>query len=146
MDCRVCGKYSGWSNARKPSQYEAAAYDAIKSINIRDEEWLTEIRVLKKNYSAVDIWISKLLVMIDGEGHFGIDMHGIPVHVQKDIDGRFNAAALRSNFCVLRLHYKDGPSFASAIYSALSKSRMSDKPFLQYSAYYHKLGLVTCES
>lgn len=145
LDCRVCGTYSSWSNTRKGSQYEVAAYEALKAIEVKDEDWLIEARVLKKNYSAVDIWIGKLLIMIDGEGHFDVDTHGTPVHRQREIDNRFNEAAVRSGYSVLRLHYRDSPAYASSIQRALQKSRSLAEPFLEHSYHFHKWGLVHCK-
>ena len=142
LDCRVCNKYSSWSNVKKPSQYELAAYEAVQELGVSDEEWLVEIRVLKKNYSAVDLWIHRLLIMIDGEGHFDADIHGTPVHKQREIDTRFNAAASRLGYSVLRLHYKDSPCFAEIIREALQKSQSVSQPFIKYSKTYHKWGLV----
>ena len=145
LDCRICGVHLNCERGRKPSQYEIAAYQAMLSIGVETENWLVEVRVLKKTYSAADIWIrsANLLVMVDGEGHFDYDVHDTPVLCQRPIDESFNRAALSLGFNVLRLQFKDTPGFASYIRNAMISSGENGPPFLQYSKHFCIWGLAS---
>lgn len=144
LDCRICGLYAEPLKARKPSQYEYAAYSAVKSLGLAADQLLVEIRVLKGNFGAVDIWLrdAQLLIMVDGESHFD-DAHTVTSHDQRAIDGRFNSAAIDQKYDVLRLHYKDAYRFASIIRHALEDCKVKNRsPLLIHSPGFSVPGVV----
>lgn len=62
----------------------------------------------------------------------------IHMALQKARDTRFNEAALRIGFSVLRLHFMDTPRFASNIQKSFERSRIAGEPFLQYSEHFYR--------
>jgi hypothetical protein len=84
LHCRICGLYAQPLEARNPSQYESAAYLAVKSLGLAADQVLVEIRILKGNFGAVDIWLrdAQLLVMVDGESYF-VDAYTVTSHDHK---------------------------------------------------------------
>ena len=113
------------------------AYMVLKDLQYAPQDWIIESRVLGQNYSSVDIWIRscRLLIMIDGEGHFS-EMFGIPYTQQRDVDKRFNAAAKEKGFHVLRLHHEDDPRKLKCVIKQCSSSIGRRKPLLVHSKSY----------
>lgn len=110
MNCKVCQKYNDMKdNAITPSTYEETAYLAMSHVpGVRVVDWMTDVRVLRGNFSSADIWIPllNLCIMIDGEGHFG-DHTGRSVEDQEEADDMFNYEAIDRGLTVFRLHFQD---------------------------------------
>lgn len=139
LDCRVCGLFRG--KTREPSHYEQVAYGVMQNqLHLKDDEWLVDIRVLKGAYSSADVWIPKLrlMLMIDGEGHFG-DMHADNVQVQQARDDRFNVEALKQGHRVLRLHYLDVGLFREVIQAIVNLCIVfPTSNFVEFSKHYKR--------
>ena len=65
------------------------------------------------------------VLQVDGEGHFdhGKEIHGIPIEDQQAKDRRFDALAIKQNFKVLRLGYKDEKEFSTWIVRAIAAAK-----------------------
>ena len=139
LDCRVCHVFRDPKKGRKPSKYEKQCYTILRDLKVG---WLAEVRVLKGTCSSADVWVheSNLIIMLDGEGHFG-KIYGTPVWKQKDVDDRFNAAAATAGFHVLRLHFADTKHFKKNIMDTVSRCTALNKPTIFFSFYY-SLGKV----
>ena len=136
LDCNVCNVTRDSENGRSPSRYERIAYAVCSRFKY---EFIFETRVLGENYSSADIFISecKLVIMIDGEGHFG-KMYGLPGHQQSEIDERFNAAALKAGISVLRLAFVDWQQFKENIPAAVEICKSGHPPCVMKSDF-HRL-------
>lgn len=76
-------------------------------------EIVHESKILRGRYGAADIYLPKLnlIIMIDGEGHTDIEHHRKSVAEQVDRDKRFNAAAAKAGYHLLRVAWQDMPKF-----------------------------------
>ena len=126
LDCRVCGLYVH-EDHHWPSSFELRAYQVMAATHLASKDWIVECRVLGRNFSSVDIWIQShnLLVMLDGECHFG-DMLDTSYSLQREVDIRFNTEAKTQRFHVLRLHYRDDPRLILAM-MAKCKTKIAER-------------------
>ena len=98
-------------------------------------DWMTDVRVLQGNFSSADIWMPSLdlIIMIDGEGHFG-DHHGRSVDEQEEADDNFNYEALDRGLSVYRLHYLDDNLAQRLLSSTIAECRrQTRKTFIDWS-------------
>ncbi len=144
LDCKACQVYNQDRHSVRPSQYESAAYAAVftvlDQVQTESQPLLIDHKLLKADYSAVDIYLPSidLCIMVDGEGHFS-KHHGISAQKQEEIDLKFNSEALRCGHKVLRLHYEDAGIYAEIVRVAVGRCRSGVFGRIDFSKSYGSL-------
>ena len=122
LNCKRCGQ-----SRIAASSHERHAYACVAAVYMG--EWMTEIRVLKGTYGAVDMYLPAvhLAIMVDGRQHFpgnkGSTFREQDVTVQVQRDDRFNTAAVQQHLRVLRLHYDNEQSWHTQIACAVQEAK-----------------------
>lgn len=107
LDCKVCKLYMTRTRAPTESALEERVYETVANYFLPDR-WVSDACCVKTSKSSADVWVPalKLIIMVDGEFHFK-DHFKTTAEAQKDIDKRFNSAAVQQGMTVLRLHHRD---------------------------------------
>ena len=124
LDCKVCKLYMNRKRAPTQSALEEHVYDAVGKYVLPDE-WVPDACCVKSSKSSADVWVPelKLIIMVDGEFHF-MDHFKTTAEMQKDIDHRFNTAAVQQDMTVLRLHHKDVHAWPDYIARVISHCKL----------------------
>ena len=141
MNCKICQAFNtmlSLDDTQKASAYEQSVFDCLS--HMKKDDWIVDARILLGNFGSADILFPalKLIVMVDGEGHFH-DQHGKAVYQQEERDDAFNYEALDQGHKVLRLHYRDQAIFGSLLQNMLADCQSKQlKPYLCWSPAFHR--------
>ena len=152
IECLLC---NGTRKFMVPiSDHEEAAREAAAAAQhaLPSPHVMAEVRVLgetmQQRYAAADLVMLKqvggkgggrlamLAIMVDGEQHFSAAFQEQSVAAQQIRDRRFDQAALRQGFPVLRLHHRDWGQYTALVTVAFSKACEAERPFVTYSSSY----------
>lgn len=152
LDCLLC---SGTRKFNQPmSDHEEAAHEAAAAAQCAfpSSHIMAEVRVLgetkQQRYAAADLVMFKqaggagggrlamLAIMVDGEQHFSAAFQEQSVAAQQIRDRRFDEAALKQGWQLLRLHHRDWGQYNALITKAFKKVCETGQPFIMYSSSY----------
>lgn len=88
---------------------------------------------------GVDFWLFEhnLIIQVDGEQHFFLDMHGTPAKEQQALDRKFDALCWALGLRVVRVHFKDANRALLLLAKALRLVRRHPRVrFVLYSQFY----------
>jgi hypothetical protein len=96
---------------------------------------MTEVKVLKKKYSAADIILFLpngmcTAIMVDGVHHFRTTRDTRDHNAQNATDDAFNTSAAKHGIHVIRLHYKDSWQYERFLRTSLQMCSAAEEPLL----------------